>query len=155
MFGGVPAEMVKITYTKVPADVCKQNRNFYKNHVRKAFIQFCAYEGYFDGVLTKSEIRKAKKGTLPNDLNVHHKVPLSGSNDLMVNDFCNLTVLHKNTHEFINKYIFSPQLKPIQTAPFGTEIVIDVPAYGYVDRDGIKKERALKEFRLFRKRERY
>lgn len=143
MYSGVSAKMVKITYTKVPADVCKKNRTFYKNHVRKAFVMWLAYEGYFDGVFTKSEICKAKKGTLPSDCNIHHKVPLSGCNDLMVNDFCNLTVLHKNTHEFINKYIFSPQLKPIQTAPFGTEIVIDVPNYSYVDVDGIKKERAL------------
>lgn len=135
--------MVKIIYTKVPAEVCKSNRAFYKNHVRKAFIMWCAYEGYFDKVFTKSEIRKAKKGVLPDDCNIHHKTPLSGSNDLMVNDFCNLTVLHKNTHEFINKYIFAPQLKPIQKAPFGTEIVIDVPAYGYVDEQGILKERAL------------
>ena len=155
MFSGVSAEMVKITYTKVPADICKKNRAFYKNHVRKAFVMFCAYEGYFDGVFTKQEIKKAKRGVLPDDCNIHHKVPLSGSNDLMVNDFCNLTVLHKNTHEFINKYIFSPQLKPIQTAPFGSEIVIDVPNYDYVDKEGILKERAVRQqFRWFRKRER-
>ena len=140
---GVSPKMVKIVYTKVPADVCRKNRTFYKNHVRKAFVMWLAYEGYLDGVFTKQEITKAKKGILPEDCNIHHKVPLSGSNDLMVNDFCNLTVLHKNTHEFINKYIFAPQLKPIQNAPFGTEIVIDVPAYGYIDRDGILKERAL------------
>lgn len=138
--------MVKIVYTKVPADVCRRNRTFYKNHVRKAFVMWCAYEGYFDSVFTKAEIKKAKKGILPEDCNIHHKVPLSGSNDLMVNDFCNLTVLHKNTHEFINKFIFAPQLKSIQTAPFGSEIVIDVPSYGYVDVDGIKKERALAKF---------
>ena len=147
--------MVKITYTKIPADVCRKNRAFYKNHVRKAFIMWLAYEGYFDKVFSKSEIKKAKKGILPDDCNIHHKVPLSGSNDLMVNDFCNLTVLHKNTHEFINKYIFSPQLKPIQKAPFGTEIEIDVPAYGYVDVDGILKERSLdKVFFRHKKRER-
>ena len=106
-------------------------------------------------LLTKQEIKKAKRGVLPDDCNIHHKVPLSGSNDLMVNDFCNLTVLHKNTHEFINKYIFSPQLKPIQTAPFGSEIVIDVPNYDYVDKEGILKERAVRQqFRWFRKRER-
>jgi len=142
--------MVKILYTKVPADICKKNRTFYRNHVKKSFVMWCAYEGYFDGVLSKQEIRKAKKGVLPPDLNIHHKVPLSGSNDLMVNEFCNLTVLHKNTHEFINKYIFSPQLKPIQNAPFGTEIEIDVPAYGYVDREGILKERSLDKM-MFRK----
>ena len=145
--------MVKITYTKIPADICRKNRTFYKNHVRKAFIMWLAYEGEFDGVFTKQEINKAKRGVLPNDCNIHHKIPLSGSDDLMVNDFCNLTVLHKNTHEFINKYIFSPQLKPIQTAPFGTEIVIDVPAYGYVDKDGILKERAVDKL-MFRNKKR-
>ena len=92
--------MVKIIYTKVSADVCKHNRKFYQSHVRKAFIKWCAYQGYFDEVFTKQEIKQAKKGQLPKDCNIHHKIPLSGSNDLMVNDFCNLTVLHKKKLTF-------------------------------------------------------
>lgn len=131
---------MKVKYTKIPPDAVRTNRNFYKNHVKKAFVAWCAYEGLFDGVLSKNEIELAKKGCLPKYLNVHHKVPLSGSMDLFVNDFSNLSILHKNTHEFINKYVFAPQLRQISNAPFGTEIEIDVPNYDYVDREGIKKE---------------
>jgi len=79
-------------------------------------------------------------------------MPLSGSADPFVNDFENLVVLHKNTHEQINKYIFSPQLKPIQNAPFGTQIAIEVPQFGYVDGQGIKEQRALQEYLRHNKR---
>lgn len=135
---------MKILYTKVEPEVCKRNRKFYNNHVRKAFIAWIAYEGYFDGVFSKQEIEKAKRGQLPADCNIHHKTPLSGSNDgEYVNSFDNLVVLHKATHERINREVFQPQLNPIIKAPFGTQIEIDVPEYGYVDRDGILKARAV------------
>lgn len=134
---------MKILYTKVTPDVVKTNRTFYKNHVKKAFIMWCAYEGYFDGVLSKNEIERAKRGSLPKDLNVHHKVPLSGSNELFINDFTNLTVLHKNTHEFINKYVFAPQLRQLLNAPYGSEMYIEAPEYDFVDAEGIKKERSV------------
>lgn len=136
---------MKIKYTKVTPDVVKVNRNFYKNHVKKAFVAWCAYEGYFDGVLTDNEIERAKKGCLPEDLNVHHKVPLSGTHELFVNDFTNLTVIHKRTHEFINRYVFAPQIRPLLNEPYGTEIEIEVPDYDYVDVEGITKERRYKE----------
>lgn len=132
---------MKIKYEKIEPDLVRQNRNFYKNHVKKAFVAFCAYEHLFDGLLTKQEIDKAKMGILPKDLNVHHKVPLSGSVDLFVNDFSNLSVVHKDTHEFINKYIYAPQLRSIANEPYGTEVILEVPNYDFVDRDGIRKER--------------
>ena len=132
---------MKIRYTKIEPELVRQNRNFYKNHVKKAFVAFCAYEHLFDGLLTKQEIDKAKMGILPKDLNVHHKIPLSGSIDLFVNDFSNLTVIHRQTHEFINKYIYAPQLRYIANEPFGTETILEVPNYDFVDRDGIRKER--------------
>lgn len=132
---------MKIKYTKIEPETVRQNRNFYKNHVKKAFVAFCAYEHLFDGLLTKQEIDKAKMGILPKDLNVHHKIPLSGSVDLFVNDFSNLSVVHRNTHEFINKYIYAPQLRYIANEPFGTETTLEVPNYDFVDRDGIRKER--------------
>ena len=153
MFGGVSAKMVRMLYTKVEPDVCKKNRTFYKNHVRKAFIMWLAYEGHFDGVLTKSEIKKAKKGQLPKDLNIHHKMPLSGTYDSdFVNSFENLVVVHKSTHERINRDIFQPQLNSMMTAPFGTQISIEVPAYGYVDAMGIRYERAKALFKKERER---
>lgn len=107
---------------------------------------WCAYEGYFDGVLTPQEIAQAKKGVLPKDLNIHHKIPLSGSDNPIVNEFANLAVLHKRTHEFINKAYFTPQLTPIRDAPFGTSIEIDVPDYHFVDREGIKQQREVARY---------
>lgn len=139
---------MKIKYTKVTPDVVRTNRNFYKNHVKRAFIMWCAYEGYFDGVLTTNAIERAKKGVLPNDLNVHHKVPLSGSNELFINDFINLTVIHKKTHEFINKYVFAPQLRQLLKEPWGAEIEMEVPDYDFVDAEGIKKERSIKKWHV-------
>ena len=101
-----------------------------------------AYKGFFDGLFTKNEIRLAKKGQLPKDCNIHHKMPLSGTYDNeFVNSFANLTVIHKNTHIRINREIFQPQLNPIMKAPYGTQIEIDIPEYGYVDRRGIMEER--------------
>lgn len=135
---------MRIKYTKVPPDVVKTNRTFYKNHVKKAFIMWCAYEGYFDGVLTHNEIEKAKRGYLPNDLNVHHKIPLSGSSELFINDFTNLAIIHKKTHEFINRYVFAPQIRQLINKPYGSEINIEVPDYSFVDVEGIQKERNLK-----------
>lgn len=137
---------MRIKYTKVTPDVVRTNRAFYKNHVKRAFIMWCAYEGYFDGVLDKDEIERAKRGSLPKDLNVHHKIPLSGSNELFINDFSNLTIIHKTTHEFINKYVFAPQLRQLYDKPHGTEIEMEVPNYDYVDVEGIKKERSIKKW---------
>lgn len=134
---------MRIIYTKIPPAAVRSQRNFYKSHVKRAFVMWCAYEGKFDGVLSSSEIEQAKRGVLPKDLNVHHKMPLSGSMDLFVNDFSNLSIIHKNTHEFINKYVFAPQLRQIYDKPFGTELEIEVPDFDFVDADGIKKERMI------------
>lgn len=142
---------MKIIYKKVTPETVKQSRNFYKNHVRKAFIMWCAYEGYFDGVLTPAEVAQAKRGILPKDLNIHHKRPLSGSDDESVNDFTNLAVLHKRTHEFINKAYFTPQLTPLRDYPYGTEIEIDVPDYHFVDAEGIKQQRAAARYFLIKR----
>ena len=142
---------MRVKYTKLKPDMVRQNRNFYKNHVKKAFVAWCAYEGYLNGILTPNEIEKAKRGSLPKDLNVHHKVPLSGSMDMFVNDFSNLTIIHKNTHEFINKYVFAPQLRQLYNEPFGTEIEIEIPNYDFVDREGIKKERMIAKDIFYRR----
>ena len=125
---------MKIIYTKIKPDSVRQNRNFFKNHVKKAFVAWCAYEGFFNDILTEDEVDRAKRGYLPDDLNIHHKVPLSGSLDLFVNDFSNLSIIHRNTHEFINKYVFAPQLRQLYDKPFGTEIEIEVPNYDYEQR---------------------
>lgn len=140
---------MKVTYTKIDPSRVKENRAFYKTRVRTAFIRWCAYEGFFDGLLTEQEIRKAKKGQLPKDLNIHHRMPLSGK-DEGVNEFSNLTIIHKDTHEYINRYVFAPQLKPHINDPYGTTFEIDIPEYDFVDTYGIKYERQKKAMTLRR-----
>ena len=132
---------MQIIYTKVRPEICKQNREYYKNHIRKVFVMWCAYEGLFNDVFTKHEIEKAKRGILPEDCNVHHKIPLSGTNEPIVHSFSNLVVLHVKTHKRINREIFAPQLRPLLKEPYGTSIKIEVPDYNYVDVSGIQRER--------------
>lgn len=134
---------MKVKYIKVLPSVCKTNREFYKNHVRRAFVMWVAYEHLLDDCFTKQEIEQAKRGVLPNDCNVHHRVPLSGCDDESVHSFENLTVIHTKTHERINREIFAPQLRPYINAPYGTSIELEVPEFDYVDVEGIKKEREL------------
>ena len=141
---------MQIKYTKIPPSSCKRNREFYKNHVRKAFIMWCAYEGLLDYVFTKHEIEKAKRGILPKDCNVHHIVPLSGTEDPLIHEFNNLVIIHVKTHEHLNRDVFAPQLRPLLKEPYGSSIIIDVPDYHYVDAVGIQSER-LKQFVLRRK----
>ena len=134
--------MREVVYTKMPPNLCKHNRSFFKNRVKKNFVKWCAYEGWFDGVLSKAEIKLAKtKGHLPEDLDVHHMIPLSGAEDPIVNSFANLCVLHKETHKQINKEVFQPQLKGIDKEPYGTQRVITIPTYDPVDCKGILMER--------------
>jgi hypothetical protein len=134
--------MREVVYTKMSPSLCKHNRSFFKNRVKKNFVKWCAYEGWFDGVLSKAEIKLAKKkGHLPEDLDVHHMIPLSGAEDPIVNSFANLCVLHKETHKQINKEVFQPQLKGIDKEPYGSQRVITIPIYDPVDRKGILIER--------------
>ena len=141
---------MKIIYKKVKPSVCKTNREFYKNHVRQAFVIWCAYEGLFDECFTKQEIEQAKRGVLPNDCNVHHRVPLSGCDNESVHYFDNLTVIHVKTHERINREIFAPQLRRILNEPYGTVTTLEVPEFDYVDVEGIKKERAKKRILFYK-----
>lgn len=131
-----------MVYVKVEPQAVKENRKFYHDYVKHSFVRWCAYQGLFDGVFTKDEIEHAKKrGTLPQDCNIHHIMPLSGRADSSVNDFDNLVVIHKSTHKRINKEVFQPQLHGIDKEPYGSVRVIDVPVYNYVDREGIVEER--------------
>ena len=112
-------KFVKIPYNydTEPQDV-EQYRKFYKNKVKKAFVQWCAYKGLLDDVFTKSEVKQAKKGSLPSWCNIHHIRPLSGAgkeNNEHVNDFTNLCIISVKLHEYINKYYFNPQIKTGKT----------------------------------------
>lgn len=133
---------MKMVYVKVLPKTVKENRKFYHDHVKTAFVKWCAYKGYFDGVFTTQEIENAQtKGRLPEDCNIHHIKPLSGCEYSNVNDFSNLAVLHKNTHKHINKTVFQTQLEGIEREPYGATRVIDIPYYRFVDRAGIVAER--------------
>ena len=133
---------MKMVYVKVVPQTVKENRKFYHDHVKHAFVKWCAYQGLFEGIFTNAEIEHAKKrGVLPQDCNIHHIMPLSGNPYSNVNEFDNLVVLHKSTHKRINKEIFQPQLHGIDKEPYGAMRVIDVPVYNYVDREGIVEER--------------
>lgn len=129
----------QVIYTKVSPSVVKEQRMFYKNHVKSAFVRYVAYKGLLNDILTPAEIATAKKGHLPKYLDIHHIRPLSSACDDSLNDFSNLTVIHKATHRFINREYFQPQLKAIEKAPYGTSIEITIPVFTMVDRDGIKK----------------
>ena len=132
---------MQVIYTKVTPDIVKEHRKFFRKHVKRAFVRWLAYNHYLDGICTPAELKAAKKGHLAEDLDIHHKVPLSATADPDVNAFNNLCVLHKETHKYINKTYFQPQLKDIMTAPYGTTQVIDIPAFPYVDTENILRER--------------
>ena len=120
----------KVVFTKLSPDESRENRHFFDKKVKKAFVQFLAYRGDFDGVLGDEEIELAKQGRLPKDLDIHHIVPLSGTQDPKVNNFDNLTVLHKSTHIKINRKIFDPQLRGIE---IGESREIYIPIFKQVD----------------------
>ena len=131
----------KVVYTKIEPAVVKEQRRFFKHHVKVPFVKWCAYHGWLDDVLNKHELRlAATKGHLPPDLDIHHMMPLSGS-DHCVNSFSNLCILHKKTHQRINKEIFQPQLKGIDKEPYGHMQVIEIPVFNPVDTNGIIEER--------------
>lgn len=127
----------KVLFTKVSPEVSKAHRRFFDRHVRKAFVQYLAYTHWFDDVLSEAEIENAKKGRLPEDLDVHHIFPLSGSESDEVNSFINLTVIHKSTHTHINRNIFFQQLRDVSSMQEGETREIYIPVFKPVDRGRI------------------
>lgn len=127
-------------YTKIEPSVVRENRKFYQKQVRKSFIRWCAYKGYFNNVFSKSEIKQAKKGNIPEWCSIHHMRPLSGE-DEGVNSFENLTVISNTEHKRINKTVYLPQLESLNNAPYGTQTVISVPKYDFVDEYSLVKDR--------------
>lgn len=123
----------KVLYTKISPEKSKRHRQFYDRRVKKAFIQYLAYSGWFDGVLEEKEIEEAKKGYLPLDLDVHHIFPLSGSESMEVHSFTNMSVIHKSTHLAINRQIFYPQLKDVSNMQEGETREILIPIFKPVD----------------------
>lgn len=86
----------------------KNLRNFYRKKVRTKFIKFAAECGELNCLLTYREARKAVvKGKLPEDLTIHHKIPLSRKTG--TNKIENLCVIPDYLHEELNKKVFEPQ----------------------------------------------
>ena len=135
----------KVSFTKVSPEVSAAHRRFFGRKVRKAFIQYLAYTNCFDGVLSEKEIIEAKKGYLTEDLDVHHILPLAGTNSDDVNSFTNLAVIHKSTHHNINRNVFEPQLRDVSSMAVGEQREIYIPIFEQVDAEriiAIRKERA-------------
>lgn len=106
---------VEIEYTKNTRKG-KENRAFFKNRVKKAFLHWL----YYKGVLPWKE--------LPSFLDVHHKHPIGGGG---TNDFSNLVIITKRQHNLINRTVIDPQLEGIRE---GETRNIRVPDWeGYVD----------------------
>lgn len=135
-------EFKEVLFVKVSPETKKHNRRFFERQVKRMFIKFLAYTHQLDGVLSEEEIAQAKEGHLPQDLDVHHIVPVAGMDAEKVNAFSNLTVLHKTTHVRINKQIFAPQLKNLDQLPVGTVLRLKVPLFPPVDKEGILRARA-------------
>lgn len=126
---------VRTKYYKVTPEYVKETRRFFKDRVKKAFVKFLAYEGYFDDIFNKKELRDAKTGRLPDYLDIHHILPLSGGGD---NSFDNLVVIDKAAHKEMNRTYFQPQLSPHIKDPYGTVFEIDLPVFDtYVDKANI------------------
>lgn len=136
-------EFKEVLFVKVSPETKKHNRRFFERQVKRMFIKFLAYTHQLDGVLSEEEIARAKEGHLPQDLDVHHIVPVAGMDAEKVNAFSNLTVLHKTTHVRINKQIFAPQLKNLDQLPVGTVLQLKVPLFSSVDKEGILQARAM------------
>lgn len=88
----------QITYTKNSTKQ-KEERAFFKNRVKKAFLHWL----YYKGLIPWKE--------LPSFLDVHHKHPLGGGGS---NEFTNLVIMVRRDHEKMNREIIEPQLRGIQ-----------------------------------------
>ena len=121
----------------MPSEVTKKQRSFYEDRARRQFIKYLAYTNFFDKVLTDAEIETAKKGYLPEDLDIHHIFPISGTSSEDVSSFTNMAILHKNTHKAINKHIFDTQLSVLLNQPNYSQTDIWLPQFDPVDADRI------------------
>lgn len=111
-----------IIYTKDSA-LQKEERAFFKNRVKKAFIQWL----YYKKLLPWEE--------LPSFLDVHHKHPLGGGGD---SSFSNLVILPRRDHEKMNREVIDPQLRGIVEGET-REIIVPWWDDSYVDWFNIRK----------------
>ena len=113
----------QITYTKNSTKQ-KEERAFFKNRVKKAFLHWL----YYKGLIPWKE--------LPSFLDIHHKHPLGGGGS---NEFTNLVIMVRRDHEKMNREIIEPQLRGIRE---GETREITVPWWNsekeeFIDWEGI------------------
>ena len=113
----------QITYTKNSTKQ-KEERAFFKNRVKKAFLHWL----YYKGLIPWKE--------LPSFLDIHHKHPLGGGGN---NEFTNLVIMVRRDHEKMNREIIEPQLRGIRE---GETREITVPWWNsekgeFIDWEGI------------------
>ena len=69
------------------------------------FVQKCAEQGLFDSVFTPEEIETAKKyGSLPEEYDIHHIIPLSLGGTNEESNFC---VIHRDIHTVLHQRYFN------------------------------------------------
>lgn len=129
-------KFININYYKVTPGYVKNTRKFFRDRVKKSFVKYLAYEGYFNDIFNKKELKDAKVGKLPNYLDIHHIIPISGGG---TNSFDNLVVLDKVVHKYINKEYFQPQLSKHINDPYGSVLRVIIPVFdSYTDTENIK-----------------
>lgn len=117
-------KLITIEYIKTDPSIVHENRLFFKNRVKRNFVQFCAYKGLLNDFFSAGQITQAKKGSLPNKLSIHHIQPLSGGGS---SDFNNLCIISDSLHHYLNKFWFAPQLKSTEKEPYGFKKEIVLP----------------------------
>ena len=68
--------------------------------VRRKFIRKCAQNGLLNHIFTKEQIKKALKGNLPDNYDVHHILPISLGGQNRPNNLC---IIHKMVHNALHQ----------------------------------------------------
>lgn len=86
---------------------------------RHKYVQWLAYQGRLDGIFSKEIIEEAKKGFVPKDYNVHHRVPLSFGGE---NDMSNFVLIEQSVHRMIHTYMLDVFQSRLPEVPVGVEV---------------------------------
>lgn len=86
---------------------------------RHKYVQWLAYRGKLDGIFSKEIIEDAKKGFVPKDYNVHHRVPLSFGGE---NDMSNFVLIEQSVHRMIHTYMLDVFQSRLPEVPAGIEV---------------------------------
>ncbi|MDR2901683.1 MAG: HNH endonuclease [Lactobacillales bacterium] len=97
-------------YTRVAPKKVKALRKRFEKNIRKRFIRYVFRHAIFDRTFEKYKheftIERLIEGVLPDNYTVHHILPLAGGG---TNDFSNMCIINKESHEFLHEYIIQPQ----------------------------------------------